>query len=77
MNVGLSAGDGGSLIWPHLIGYARARHHLLTGEPLTGTEAERIGLVHKALPLAELDAAVDAYADRLAKGPFPLDQALR
>jgi enoyl-CoA hydratase len=69
VNVGLSAGDGGSLIWPHLIGYARARHHLLTGESLTGAEAERIGLIHKALPLAELDVAVDAYADRLANGP--------
>lgn len=69
VNVGLSAGDGGSLVWPHLIGYARARHHLLTGEALTGTEAERIGLIHKALPLTELDATVDAYADRLANGP--------
>jgi enoyl-CoA hydratase len=68
--VGLSAGDGGSLMWPHLIGYARARHHLLTGEPLTGRDAAEIGLIHKALPEAELAAAVADYADKLAAKPF-------
>lgn len=68
--VGLSAGDGGSLIWPHLIGYARARHHLFTGEPLTGRDAAEIGLIHKALPEAELAAAVADYADKLAARPF-------
>jgi enoyl-CoA hydratase len=70
VSVGLSAGDGGALIWPHLIGYARARHHLLTGEPLTGREAADIGLVYKALPQEELDAAVEAYADTLAAKPY-------
>lgn len=68
VGIGLSAGDGGSLIWPHLIGYARARHHLLTGDPLTAPEAAAIGLIHKAVAADELDAAVDAYADRLANG---------
>ena len=66
--VGYSAGDGGSLIWPALIGYARAKHHLFTGEPITGEEAERIGLIYRALPAEELDAAVDEYAERLANG---------
>lgn len=68
--VGLSAGDGGALIWPHLIGYARARHHLLTGEPLTGREAAEIGLIYKALPEVELADAVAAYADRLTALPY-------
>ena len=36
--------------------------------PLTAPEAEAIGLIHKAVPADELDAAVDAYADRLANG---------
>jgi enoyl-CoA hydratase len=69
INVGLSTGDGGAIIWPHLIGYARARHHLLTGEPLTGTEAAQIGLIHKAVAAETLDEEVYAYADRLASGP--------
>ena len=66
---GLSTGDGGAIIWPHLIGYARARHHLLTGEPLTGVQAAQIGLIHQAVAPEALDEAVYAYADRLANGP--------
>jgi enoyl-CoA hydratase len=74
VNIGISAGDGGALIWPHLIGYARARHHLLTGEALTATEAAQIGLIYKAVPIDQLDAEVYAYAERLENGPA---QAIR
>lgn len=66
--MGLTPGDGGALLWPLLVGYAHARHHLLTGDPLTGAEAAAIGLIHKAVPTDELDAAVAAYAARLANG---------
>lgn len=66
--VGYAAGDGGALIWPALVGYARAKHYLFTGEPVTGEEAARIGLIWQALPAAELDQAVDEYAQRLANG---------
>lgn len=69
VNIGLSAGDGGAMLWPLLIGFARARHHLLTGDPLTGREAAAIGLIHQAVPLASLDDAVASYANRLANGP--------
>ena len=66
--VGYTAGDGGSLIWPQLIGYARAREYLLTGDPLLGRDAAAIGLITRAVPAAELDATVDGMADRLAAG---------
>lgn len=69
VKVGLSAGDGGSLIWPHLIGYARARHYLLTGEAIIAEVAAEIGLIHKAVPQEALDQEVFAYADALALGP--------
>ncbi|BAI74876.1 enoyl-CoA hydratase (plasmid) [Azospirillum sp. B510] len=68
-NVGLIAGDGGQIIWPQLIGYARAKHHLFTGEKINGKRAAEIGLIHAAVPAAELDAAVDAYVDRLSRLP--------
>jgi len=68
VGVGLTAGDGGAVIWPQLIGYARAKEYLLSGEMLTAPEAARIGLINHAVPAAELDARVDAFADRLAKG---------
>ena len=59
VSVGLVAGDGGALIWPQLVGYAKAKKYLLTGELMTATEAERIGLVSDVVPRAELDAAVE------------------
>ena len=73
-NVGLISGDGGQIMWPLLIGYARAKHYLFTGEKLSAQEAVQIGLINKAVPLPELDAAVDAYADKLARLPV---QSLR
>src|SRR5437764_683495 len=45
-----------------------ARAVVLTGDPLTAHEAERIGLVNRVVPAAELDAAAMAFADRLAAG---------
>nr|WP_257101706.1 enoyl-CoA hydratase-related protein [Streptomyces sp. alain-838] len=68
VKVGLVAGDGGAVMWPQLVGYARARRHLLTGDPLTGAEAAEIGLITEAVPEAELDAVVDAMARRMASG---------
>jgi enoyl-CoA hydratase len=68
VRVGLVAGDGGAVIWPQLIGYARAKEYLLTGDVLAAREAERIGLINHAVPDAELDKAVDAMAQRLAAG---------
>lgn len=68
VSVGLVAGDGGALIWPQVVGYAKARKFLFTGELLTAIEAERIGLVTDVVPRAELDAHVDALAQRIAGG---------
>ncbi|WP_157215405.1 enoyl-CoA hydratase/isomerase family protein [Flavisphingomonas formosensis] len=68
VKVGLVAGDGGSVIWPALIGYAKAKRYLLTGEPITGAEAERIGLVSEAVQAERLDARVAEIAEELANG---------
>jgi enoyl-CoA hydratase len=69
VGVGLVAGDGGALIWPQIVGYAKARKYLFTGELLGAAEAERIGLVTEVHPRDQLDAATDALAQRLAGGP--------
>lgn len=69
VGVGLVAGDGGALIWPLLVGYARAKRYLLTGDPISGAEAADIGLITESCPdIAALDEAVYAMADRLAGG---------
>ncbi len=68
VKLGVAAGDHAALIWPLLAGMAKARYYLLTGEMLTGAEAERIGMVTKALPRERvLDEALD-IAQTLATG---------
>lgn len=50
VKMGLSAGDGGAIIWPQLIGYARAREYLMTGELIPAPKAAEIGLINYSLP---------------------------
>lgn len=68
VSVGLVAGDGGSALWPSLVGYARAREFLYTGELLEASRAAEIGLINHAVPADELDEAVDAFVAKLANG---------
>jgi enoyl-CoA hydratase len=67
--VGVSAGDGGAVIWPLLLGPNRAKEFLMTGDALTGAQAAAIGLVNHAVPAAELEARTYAFAERMANGP--------
>jgi enoyl-CoA hydratase len=62
------AGDGGTAMWPLLIGPARAKQYLLTGDPLTADEAERIGLVNRVVPADQLEKEALSIAHRLADG---------
>jgi enoyl-CoA hydratase len=68
VRAGIVAGDGGTAIWPLAIGPARAKEYLLTGDPLTAQDAERIGLINRVVPDDRLDAEAMAFAHRLAAG---------
>src|SRR4029450_4268107 len=50
VRVGIVAGDGGTAIWPLVLGPARAKQYLLTGDALGAAEAERLGLVDRVVP---------------------------
>lgn len=69
VKMGLVAGDGGALIWPQLIGSARAKEYLLTGKPLTATEAASIGLINYALPADEMEAKVAEFVEYFENAP--------
>lgn len=68
VKLGVAAGDHAAILWPLLAGMAKAKYYLLTGEMITGDEAERIGLVTKALPRDEVLAEALRTADVLATG---------
>jgi enoyl-CoA hydratase len=69
VKVGLVAGDGGALIWPQLVGYAKAKELLMTGDMLTAKEAMDLGLINYAVPAADLDQKVDELVGKLQANP--------
>ena len=56
-------------MWVYRLGPEQAKRMLFTGDRIDGREAARIGLVHTAVPVAELDAEVEALAHRIATVP--------
>src|SRR5918998_1635049 len=67
-NLGVAAGDHSAIIWPLLCGMAKAKYHLLTCEPLSGEEAERLGLVWLCVDDDALPETAYSVARRLAAG---------
>jgi len=66
--LGVAAGDHAAIVWPLLCGMAKAKYHLLLCEPLSGEEAERIGLVSLCVDDEALEAKSLEIATRLAAG---------
>ncbi len=69
IRLGVGAGDHAVAIWPLLCGMAKAKYYLLTSDFIDGREAERIGLVSKAVPAADVLPTAFAIAEKLARGP--------
>jgi enoyl-CoA hydratase len=57
-------------MWVYRLGPERAKRMMFTGDKITGSEAEKLGLVLKAVPPEELDAEVEALAQRMATVPI-------
>jgi enoyl-CoA hydratase len=56
-------------MWVYRLGPERAKRMLFTGDKIDGREAERLGLVLKAVPAADLDGEVERLAERMATVP--------
>lgn len=67
--LGVAAGDHGAIIWPLLCGMAKAKYYLLTGDFVSGPEAERIGLVSLCVPDDQLQPKAMEVATKIATGP--------
>ena len=64
--LGMVPAAGGTQTLPRAVGMSRAMDMVLTNRRLDAAEARRIGLVHEVVPLDELSAAAEGYAQRLA-----------
>ncbi len=66
---GITPDGGGAYLLPRIIGLPKAKELVFLGDDLAAVDAERIGLINKVVPAAELAAAADEWAQRLAAGP--------
>lgn len=62
---GFTPDSGATWLLPRLVGIARAKEMLLLGRPISGSDAAAWGLVHRAVPEGELDAALDELVTEL------------
>jgi len=70
VKVGLAGTDMlASYLLPRVVGLSKATEMLYTGDFVTASEAERIGLYNRVVPAAELSNATREFAQKLARGP--------
>jgi enoyl-CoA hydratase/carnithine racemase len=77
IKLGLIPGNGGSQRLIRLINKTKALELLLTGDTFDGKEAFDLGLFSHLYPVAKFNAAVTAYAEKLAQGPFEAMSAIK
>lgn len=75
--VGMIPAGGATYRLPQLIGKGNALRMMLTGEPVTATEASAWGLVDRVVPKDELAAAIDEWIDMIERGAPLAVQAIK
>jgi enoyl-CoA hydratase/carnithine racemase len=70
VKVGLAGTDmGASYLLPRVVGLAKATEMLFTGDFVSASDAERIGLYNRVVPADQLASVTREFAERLAHGP--------
>jgi 2-(1,2-epoxy-1,2-dihydrophenyl)acetyl-CoA isomerase len=69
MRIGLIPDCGGHFFLPRLVGFHKAAELMFTGDVIDAHEAERLGLINRVIPHAELAKQARELAERLARGP--------
>ncbi len=69
ISMGLIPDGGGTFFLPRLVGLAKAAEMIFTGDPLSSSEAERLGLINRVVPNEGLAKALEDLADKLVNRP--------
>jgi len=76
IKLGIIPGYGGTQRLPRIVGAAKAKELVMTGDPISAEEALRLGIVNQVVSSDELDAAVEKMVEKISsKGPFALYMA--
>lgn len=68
-NLGVAAGDGGTVLWPSMMGIHKAKEFILTGDFLVAKDAAAMGYINYAVPQEEVLPKAYELANKLANGP--------
>jgi len=66
---GIAPDAGGAYLLTRLVGPQKAKELFFFGDDVSATDAERIGIVNKVVPRADLEKTLTEWAERLARGP--------
>jgi enoyl-CoA hydratase/carnithine racemase len=77
VTLGYIPSAGGTQTWPRVVAHGDAARIILSGEPVDAQTALRMGLVHRVVPRADLEAEVMTLAERIATRPPELIRAFK
>ena len=69
VSIGLTAGDGGALLWPHMMSLIRAKEYIYTGERIAAAKAVELGLANRTTSAETLMGEALELAGKLARQP--------
>jgi enoyl-CoA hydratase/carnithine racemase len=76
VRLGVMPGSGGTQLLPRVVGLAKAKELILTGEIIDAAEAGRIGLVNRVVPAgAALEVTTDLAETIASRGPVAVQEA--
>jgi len=70
VKIGLVSDMGGMYFLPRLIGLAKAKELMFFGKTMDAKEAERIGMINRVVPEADLERVANELAMEMARGPL-------
>jgi 2-(1,2-epoxy-1,2-dihydrophenyl)acetyl-CoA isomerase len=67
--IGLIPDSGGTFFLPRLVGFQKALALAMLGDKVSAIEAEKMGMIYKAVPVEEFEKVVQTISEKLAQMP--------
>ena len=67
--IGLVPDSGATFFLPRLIGFQKASALMMNADPITATEAERLGMIYKVVEESKFEDEIKSFSEKLAKMP--------